>query len=104
MELRRKGGTGQQSAGAGIHAGLPHRLLAVTAGCRHCSAMVSDVFLIWCIATRMRSSIIEYSPSTTTTTPTLDVRFIASRAAPAKQQRQQSAFSSHGTLTCSKPF
>ena len=32
-------------------------------------------------ATRMRSSVIEYSP--TTTTPTLDVHFIASRAAPA---------------------
>ena len=32
----------------------------------------------------MRSSIIEYCPTTiTTTTPTLDIRFIASRAAPA---------------------
>ena len=36
------------------------------------------------IALRMRSSIIEYSPSTTTTTTTtLDVYFIASQAAPA---------------------
>ena len=62
-----------------------------------------------CIATRMHSSIIEYSPSTTTT---LGVRFIASRiistttcSSSGHSQHYQSFISlSKWHLTCFKPF
>ena len=54
----------------------------------HCSLQSNHCYVWINIATLMRSSIIEYSPTTTnrsssTTTTTLDVCFIASRAAPA---------------------